>query len=220
MLPDWAPGIHPLIVHFPIAIIFLAVIVDLYSHVRKSDSATALASTLYAAAGVAAVVAFFSGRQAADLVNVTAAQITDLNDHADWGLRTAWLVGILGLARLAWLRLSNTLKESVTIRTSGFILTLLGFVALFFVWQTAERGAKLVYLHGLGTMGITADPMARFADAPTPAGGQPFVLEDGSWNWSAPTDLAGFVSAVDLLEGDSSAVEFGVVHRSDGTSWL
>ena len=62
LTPDWAPNIHPLVVHFPIALLIAAVVVDLISllmHQRKGlrDAAT----WLYCAGAAVAIIAYFTG---------------------------------------------------------------------------------------------------------------------------------------------------------------
>src|SRR5690606_23126059 len=94
MLPDWAPNAHPLIIHFPIALFFAAVLVDaVLLALRKHD---AMSAVLFALAGLGALAAFLSGRTAIDSLMVPAHVVPDANEHADWGLRAVWLLGLYG----------------------------------------------------------------------------------------------------------------------------
>ena len=217
MIPDWAPSIHPLVIHFPIVLIIVALTLDLLSYIPRLSRLQQIASWLYVAAGAAALVAFLSGRKAADLVLATGAAVGDLNDHADWGMRTAWTLGVVALLRVGWILGNARLGASATRWTRAF-LTLLGVASVLVVFETAEHGARLVYVHGLGTSIEQPDPFARFDNSPT-ASGRPEALADGSWRWSAPSDLLAFSDGLQFLEGDDSRIALGAVLR-DTTQWV
>jgi uncharacterized membrane protein len=176
MLPDWAPNAHPLIVHFPIALFFAAVLVDAVLLVmRKSD---AMSAVLFVLAGVGALAAFLSGRAAIDSLMVPPHVVPDSNAHADWGLRAVWVLGLYGVLRVVTWRLVQTWRAPV--RIPLFLVSLIG---LYVVWETAEHGGRLVFQHGLGT----AVEAAGMVEAPAPvAAGEPLT---GAWAWTPETGL-------------------------------
>ena len=181
MTPDWAPNIHPLIVHFPIALLVAAVVTDLLSVVMPRRPALREAATwLYCAGAGSAVAAYLTGSNAADSM-LLPAEVTPLVDvHDNWAFRTTALFALLAAARVALPRFL-TLKAPVW--WGALALALIGTGMLY---QTAERGGQLVFQHGLGVQAITTDtPVEELlpavsADQVDPG---PIDLGDGSWVW-------------------------------------
>jgi uncharacterized membrane protein len=168
MLPDWSPNVHPLIVHFPIALLFVAALVDGIALVLRQRHAwmRASATGLYALAALGAAAALVTGRDASDHVALPLAAATTLNAHADWALYLVWFASLYTAARVAvlWRVPLPTLRVDAP-------LALLGLVSLLLVAQTAERGGELVYRYGVGVAAAApggADASAA-EDAPLPA---------------------------------------------------
>ena len=155
-LPEWAPGVHPLIIHFPIALLSIAVLFDLVALLapRKKDVIRAFAVTLFALGAVAALAAFFTGRAAADAVEVPAAAQTLLTDHADWAERTVWFFGLFALARLAmlWFERKGRLPAGQALHILAFVI---GAGGIFLLFQTGDRGAQMVFKYGVGVQAVS-----------------------------------------------------------------
>ena len=148
MLPDWAPSWHPLVIHFPIALLFAAVGIDLVAlGVRRASWLRRTAATLYVLGAVAAVAAWRTGEAAARGLQLPATTKELLSAHQEWGERTLWVFGILGIVRLAaeW--------RGLTARVSVHLpLFLAGALGLVVVNETGEHGGQLVYQHGVGVV--------------------------------------------------------------------
>ena len=146
LTPDWAPNIHPLVVHFPIALLVAAAITDLAGILlRERTSVRDAATLLYAAGAVCAMVAYFTGRHAGETVLLPAMANVLVNQHADWAFRATWFFVFFASIRLTL---------SFIIRAPGHTATLVSFigglVGLYLLFETAERGGRLVFEHGVG----------------------------------------------------------------------
>lgn len=153
MLPDWAPNWHPLIVHFPVALLVMAVLTDaLALAARRVSWLPSVTTAVYVVGALAAWAALLSGRQAAEGVLVPAAANALLTDHEDWAERTVWFFSILALVRVAiqWRRLAAPAAVRLGLLVAGLAGTLL-------VFQTGERGGQLVFQHGVGVASATRD---------------------------------------------------------------
>ena len=145
-LPDWAPNIHPMLVHFPIAFFILAVFLDLLHLQYKKDWIRNLSIALFIFAAFAGIVTYLSGRQAVDSVSVPLSAELTASYHADWALYTLayFIAYALVRAFLFWKKMDNK-------RIVAIILFLAGLAGSVLLAKTADLGGKLVYKYGVGT---------------------------------------------------------------------
>ena len=209
LLPDWAPNVHPLIVHFPVALLMTAVLLDLGALLfRKAEGLRVAAVSLYLLGAAGALAAFFTGRDAADSVMLPAAANTVLTEHADWALYTVWFFGIYALIRLGVLFFDRNRRLGVHIG-----LFLAGAAGLFLVYETAEHGGELVFAHGVGVAAVEVeDPISHDheehsdgaqADSAA-AASAPEVTEGGGWTWRQAT-ASGLAGHFRWLAGSAEA---------------
>ena len=191
LLPEWAPNVHPMIVHFPIALLIIALLFDLAALFFKNQNwLPKSAAILYIVGTLFVIAAFLSGRQAADSVNVPALANPTLGNHADWGLITLWFFSIYGLIRL--LLLWTDISEKWVVSLIAFLIGAAGMVVLY---QTADRGAELVYRHGIGVLAVEEARTALAEiqqETEALAKGGLVESETGSWKW-LPAEGAEFV---------------------------
>ena len=84
LVPEWAPNIHPMFVHFPLALLFTAVLIDFFALLaRPWKWLRTVAATLYTVGAISAIVTYFTGQQAADLVSPPPEAQPILTEHAD-----------------------------------------------------------------------------------------------------------------------------------------
>jgi len=183
MLPDWLPNIHPLIVHFPVALLIIALLFDGSRLVFKKPEWLAKAAvSLYGIGTIGLAAAFFSGRHAVETVHITGDASVTVASHEDWALYTLIFFLIFTSSRIwTWYR---DLEKSRIVLAGSILLGITGSALL---WQTAELGAQMVYKHGIGAevtnrlrerMNQLEQDLQSFRKDSAP-----IVSEDGSWSW-------------------------------------
>ena len=202
-VPDWAPNIHPLIVHFPIAILVTAGLANLISFfISKKWWDEAKNTILYAFGGIAAIIAYYTGKAAADTVFLESEAQSVLTEHADWALWLVWFFVLYAILRLAFHWFS--LFEKRSFKFIAFITVLPG---LFMIYETAEYGGKMVFGYGVGTGQLIQndEPLSEQASSNRENSGisSSFTKKgDGSWNWQInETSVSDLVSNFHWIEG-------------------
>jgi uncharacterized membrane protein len=112
-----------------------------------------MAVTTYGGAGLGAAVAYWTGSVAADTVFIPGMAHPFIEEHGSWALAATLAIVALALVRGA-IHLLRTSRPTLRWVTA---IAALGVVVL--VQQTAERGGRLVYEHGVGV--IAAPPQSR-----------------------------------------------------------
>lgn len=190
LIPEWAPNFHPTVVHFPLAILSIAILLDFITFFLPKDQqwwTEEATVSLYGIGAVAAVVVYFTGQAAADSVFLPAQAQTVLNDHAGWALWTVLFYGIYAAARILVTWKART-EYRPKFHFGFFALSLIG---LFLLYQTGDHGARMVFEYGVGVQATeTGDPVqhdhenvhdefAQQKPAPTAFN----VSENGDWSW-------------------------------------
>jgi uncharacterized membrane protein len=148
LIPAWAPNVHPMIVHFPIVLVLLAVVADLLHIVRpRLRGLGAALPALYLLGALSSVAAYVSGRIAADTVFIPGITHGLVDEHGNWALATT-----ISFVVVATLRPLGRLVGLADTRTTRLLFLSLALAVLVLVQQTAERGARLVYDQGVGVV--------------------------------------------------------------------
>ena len=145
LIPNWAPGIHPLIIHFPIALLVMAVFANLVEVILSKEWITKSRIWLYIFGTLSALAAVLSGREAADDASPPFNAEMTLSNHSDMGHYTLYYFATFTLLQLIALRLGKADNKSLKI-----IFLLLAVVGFYLLLQTGDLGAKLVYKYGVG----------------------------------------------------------------------
>jgi len=147
LVPDWAPNIHPLVVHFPIALLLTATGLDTAGlALRCNRPLRFVATVLYVIGTIALAAAYFTGRAAAATVWLPGMAHAAVAEHWEWAFRAIWFFAVMTLARLMLLwRLRTEPRHGVVA-----LLTLAGLLGGLLLGETGDRGARLVYQHGVG----------------------------------------------------------------------
>ncbi|MGH7725090.1 MAG: DUF2231 domain-containing protein [Candidatus Eiseniibacteriota bacterium] len=136
---------HPLVVHFPIALLTVAVFAAFLAAftARPSVQAFARACLYLGTAGAAAAVisGFFASQTVAPVLRAA----HELEEHRNYGYMVLILASLLSAwSVVAWRRLKRPPRPHP--------LFLLGHAALLFaLFMAGLEGGEMVYEHGLGT---------------------------------------------------------------------
>ncbi len=152
LIPAWAPNLHAIVVHLPIGIWVGAVAADLigvaFTRAAKADAA---ASFLYPLGAAFAVMAYLTGQRAAAAVLIPGMATPFVEDHENWALATTILFVLVAALRL-WARRRPESRS----RPLRMLLAAAGVLALLALVGTGERGARLVFEHGIGVISTGA----------------------------------------------------------------
>ena len=149
--------LHPLVVHFPIGLIVSAAVLDVAALGAGPRSALrATATGLYLAGAAALLAAYLTGRSDAALVRIPGPAHAIVDEHWTWALRTTVYMGAFALGRLGL-----DLTGLLTARVRWLPIVAAGLVGVLLLFQTAERGGRLVYEHGVGVAAPMAAPRTR-----------------------------------------------------------
>ncbi len=144
-IPDWAPNIHPLIIHFPIALLLVAVFIDTVSIWFHRTWLYKSALMMYLFGTLAAITAYITGRIAADSVNPPFNAELTMSKHSDMALYTVLFFSIYTILRLILQKKID--PENKFLRLAALAVALAG---IFLLIGTADLGGKLVFKYGVG----------------------------------------------------------------------
>ncbi len=145
LLPEWAPNIHPMIIHFPIVLWLVAVLADLVWLFQTKSWLRNMTITLYVLGSIGALAAYLSGDQAMDIVSVPMQGEVTAGNHSDWGHYTLYFFSAYAIIRLFLFSKQWDKKKWLAV-----VLFVLGALGMGMVAKTADLGGKLVYKYGVG----------------------------------------------------------------------
>jgi len=148
-MPEIIPNLHPLIVHFPIALITVSVFFNIAAVATRgrflSRNFAILAHTLLWLSAVSVLPAVFLGWQAYNSVTHDDASHAAMLIHRNWALGTSVVLIILA----SWDVWRNKIDSHPV---WWFVVAVIG--AWSMVGITAWHGGELVYRYGLGVMSL------------------------------------------------------------------
>jgi uncharacterized membrane protein len=189
-MSDWLslPNLHPAVVHFPIALIPTALVVDIAALVSRRlhkgdgglDWLARSASLLYVLAALCAFGALETGEEAADsFVSLPAAMQPRIAAHSDAAHWAAYLLGAVAVLHLGVRFLERRTPSDLA--RGGLVLLAIANVVL--VLRAADLGGALVYRHGLGVVvgveGENGAPSVTEETSPAPSPSPSAPPEDG-----------------------------------------
>ena len=148
LIPDWAPNIHPLLVHFPIGLLMAAVATDVAGWMLRCNRwLRNVATFLYVVGTLMAVATYLTGRMAGQSVWLPGMAQAVVKEHWEWAFRTVWFFGLMTAARLVvlWPRRRDPRRVVIA------VFAVAGLVGVVLLGETGDRGGRLVYQHGVST---------------------------------------------------------------------
>jgi len=155
--------IHPLVVHFPIALLTIYAVVELLRF-KKINGQTYwfyLKAILVILGTIGALVARQTGEELVEAWRASGASSSIVvNVHNNWSLIATWIFGVLAVAYLgAWLYREGVLKNPVgqwcerLIRS--WLIPIIALIGLAAITITGALGGAIVY-------GSDVDPTVKF----------------------------------------------------------
>ena len=162
-LPEIIPNLHPLFVHFPIALVSLSALFHVAAAaLRGKPCAThcaILAHTTLWLGALAALPTVFFGWQAFNSVSHDEASHAAMLVHRAWALVALTVLLVLAV----WDIWRNKVDTKPALWFVALVIGAWGLVA-----TTAWHGGELVYRHGLGVMSLP-EPESEHGHAHSPS---------------------------------------------------
>lgn len=136
--------LHPMIVHFPIALLIVGFLFDIGGLFIKRESFTTTGFYLLILGSAGVIAAFISGNIAGGSVSEEGMLGNALEQHEEAAELTIWLVSIAAVIRIILVLIN---------RYSGYLkagMLVLYFISIFAIGRTGYYGGKLVYENAAG----------------------------------------------------------------------
>ncbi|MDR9419377.1 DUF2231 domain-containing protein [Gracilimonas sp.] len=205
--PDWAPNIHPLLVHFPIALLVTAVLANFASLFIPDEWWDESKNTiLYVTGAIFSGITYYSGTVAADSVFLPTEAQSVLSEHADWAQYLLWFFILYSILRIAFHRFD--LFDKKAFKIIAFITVLPG---LFMVFETAEYGGKMVFGYGAGTGQLLQQEesaASEITDSTTTVPSSFVTKDNGNWTWEMNSNsVSDLITNFHWVEGSLQALK-------------
>jgi len=133
------PHLHPMVVHFPIALFIMALALDVLSYLTKKETFHHSALTLYVIAALTTPLVVRTGIWEAEKIGLSHPL---LDQHRNFALWTMW-ISLMSLP-LLWL----IKKEAAKYFRIIFLMFLITTTVLVSIG--ADKGGRMVYEYGVG----------------------------------------------------------------------
>lgn len=136
--------LHPMIVHFPIALLIVGFLFDIVGLFSKRESFAQMAFYLLVLGALGVIAAYITGNQAGSGITEEGALKQALETHEEAATLTIWIVSIAAVFRIALVLLK---KFKGVLKMVSLALFLLAVIAIA---RTGFYGGELVYKHAAG----------------------------------------------------------------------
>jgi len=145
---EFLSSLHPVVIHFPIAIFLLYILFEFIGLFRDSFSNTAFILLLLGL--IFGILAVLTGNQAAEVL-IKTSQIGKnipkelIEEHENYATLALWFYFALAALRIYFV-VNHKFNKKMRI-----IILFCAIAGYFFIFESAEHGGKLVYNFGAGT---------------------------------------------------------------------
>ena len=136
--------IHPIIVHFAIALLAISIITDFLYVISGKRNFWQIANFLLILGTISVIVAVISGNQAYQAAAIPENIEALVQSHRSSGVITMWFFIALSVMKLVFIRL-NLFERSLKWLYYALII-----IAAVFLFRTGILGGEMVYIHGVG----------------------------------------------------------------------
>lgn len=134
------PNIHPMLIHFPIALIITTFVIDILGIALKNKSLIKAGTVTTAGAFLGAIIAVISGVAVEDSVWMPGVAHEILETHELFGFIALSLIAIIAIIRFAMRdKLEGGLK---------WLMVILGAISTAVIIYGAHQGGVMVFTHG------------------------------------------------------------------------
>ncbi|MDA0747070.1 MAG: DUF2231 domain-containing protein [bacterium] len=141
-------NIHPLIVHFPIALLILGAICDAIGILMRRDFFLKTGHLLLAMGATAAIAAAITGENAAEVAEKIPGITEDLERHETLSTAVAWLSVALTLTR------SHFVFKKRFTGTTRILYLVIAIAIAALTAASGYTGGRMVYEYGAGTVPV------------------------------------------------------------------
>lgn len=159
-MTEFLSSLHPKMVHFPIALLFTAGVLELVKLFFPNKTISNTSLLLLAIGVLSSIAALITGEQAALQARELMAHgtpaynlyLSEIEKHEDAATLVVWVFTLLLILR-GWLFIKTDIrkqkvKSAVVLKVLSLLLLFTGF---YFLYMAGEHGGRLVYKHGIGT---------------------------------------------------------------------
>ena len=153
----WGFEIHPIIVHFPIALTVVGALAVLAYAILRRDWLRWFGPILLTIALLGAGGAYFSGGAAEDRAERIGVPEAAIQEHEEAGIWAIWLIALSTL--LAWATHAS--------RRGVWVAAIVSLAAAAAIAVASHRGGILVYVHGAGRVPAASAPATAAPATPS-----------------------------------------------------
>lgn len=136
--------LHPVVVHFAIALLTVAVICDFLFLISQKENFRQISNYLLVVGTLSAIGAVLTGTQAFKLIDLTPKIEKLINSHRISGQLAMWM--FIALTGLRYLFIKLQLFQ----KPLKWLYYIFSLIALVFLLRTGLLGGEMVYIHGVG----------------------------------------------------------------------